>query len=177
MAINPSLFSTANTKASSARDDWGTPRALFERLDMTRNFVLDAAASRENALCWRYISEEMDALTTEWDVEAGRWVWLNPPYSKCKEFMQRAVEQQQRHKFNLMVLVPARTDTRWWHDYALKADVISFIVGRLTFHGGAHCAPFPSALLEYHSPALQRINDYTARVEWVDRLGTNIITF
>lgn len=136
------------TLFSSAKADWTTPRWLFTRLDAEFGFTLDAAATTENALCPRYYTAEVDALTQAW------WgvVWVNPPYS-------RDVGRWVRYGYEavyttgtaavVVMLVAARTDTRWWHDYAMEGAEIRFIRGRLKFGEAASPAPFPSAVLVF----------------------------
>lgn len=135
MALNKGLM-------SSNSDEWETPRWLFDRLNERFQFTLDAAATKENALCRRWFTKEEDALQFCWD---GERVFCNPPYSKiakwAKHFSEQAVNA------NLIVaLVPARPDTAWWNDYIKTADLIHFIRGRLRFGDSKNSAPFPSAL-------------------------------
>jgi phage N-6-adenine-methyltransferase len=104
-------------------------------------FTLDAAATPENAKARRFFTKDDDALAQSWGQHEV--VWLNPPYSRIAAFTDKALEESQRL---IVMLVPARTDTQWWHRLTAHAHV-AFLKGRLTFGDGPSCAPFPSALV------------------------------
>lgn len=129
---------------SSAIGEWETPQDLFDFLDGLFGFTLDAAASVGNAKCSRYFTKEDDALAQEWN---GR-VWVNPPYGRE---IGRFVEKGARSVFSrdaevVVMLLPARTDTAWWHDWVMNAQEIWLIRGRLRFGGTKNSAPFPSCV-------------------------------
>jgi len=160
------LHSSVHT---GGRDDWGTPLDLFENLNKEFGFVLDAAASEENSLCDYYMDEETDALSIKWQYYE-QYVWLNPPYSKCKEFLYKVVKESECGLYGCVVLVPARTDTVWWHEYVMPyASEVRFIRGRLKFQGAKDAAPFPSAIIVYSG-----LRDGDMEVYSCDKLG-NII--
>jgi phage N-6-adenine-methyltransferase len=131
---------------SSSTSEWETPQDLFDALNAEFGFELDPCASPENAKCERYFTAADDGLAQEWP---GR-VFMNPPYgATIGQWMRKALESVQSGSAELVVcLVPARTDTRWWHDYATHGE-IRFIQGRLRFGGGLYSAPFPSALVVF----------------------------
>lgn len=136
------------TLFSSAKADWTTPRWLFDRLNAEFCFTLDAAASPENALCARYYTEAEDALRQPW---VGR-VFVNPPYSKAVGLWVGHGWTEcydEAHAEVVVMLVAARTDTVWWHRYAMRGAEIRFIQGRLRFGGSSNPAPFPSAVLVF----------------------------
>ena len=134
---------------SQASDEWATPHALFDALHQEFGFVLDAAATACNTKCRVFLR---NALTDE------AWprgpVWLNPPYSKCREFLAKATAEVRRG-CTVVCLVPSRTDTRWWHECVWDRDrhrprpgvEIRFLKGRLRFEGAPAGAPFPSVIL------------------------------
>jgi len=131
---------------SSATDDWGTPQALFDELNDEFSFTLDACASAHNFKVNVYFNEKIDALVQDW---AGI-VWMNPPYGRTiGQWMKKAFEESQKGA-TVVCLVPARTDTAWWHDYAIKGE-IRFLKGRLKFEQPGFVknssAPFPSAIV------------------------------
>lgn len=144
----------ANFKAcmSSKSDEWGTPRDLFNRLDRVWRFNLDAAASPVNTLCGNhYICQEDDALKQAWGTLARpSRVFLNPPFSLLRQFCARAKEQVETG-FALFVvaLLPARTDTRAFHESIYGHAQIEFIRGRLRFEGAPGPAPFPSMIVTW----------------------------
>lgn len=137
---------------SKASDEWETPQWLFDLLDREFHFQVDAAATNENKKCMLWFGdngtgEYCDALEHPWHhvVLKEERFFLNPPYSKIAAFMQKAYEESQKGA-TVVCLIPARTDTRYFHDYCMKALEIRFIKGRLKF-GGNSCAPFPSIVV------------------------------
>lgn len=131
---------------SSATDDWATPQDVFDRLSSQWGpFDLDVCASSSNAKCRRFFTKEDDGLSKEW---RGR-CWMNPPYGRTiGAWMKKAYEESLRGAQVVVCLVPARTDTAWWHDYAAKGQV-TFIRGRIKFGGHRNSAPFPSAVVVF----------------------------
>lgn len=139
---------TAGRLFSSARQDWGTPDALFAAVDREFGFVLDAAATAENSKCAQYLSEAEDGLTQDWSRYEGA-VWLNPPYGRAVGDWVRKACEESRRGVAVVVLTFARTDTKWWRDWAMQAAEIRLIPGRVTFAGADNCAPAPSCLLVF----------------------------
>lgn len=144
---------------TSNSEEWGTPQGLFNRLNKEFNFTLDICASKENAKCPKYYTKEEDALKQEW----GGVIWMNPPYGrKIGIWVKKAKEAARQEKATVVCLLPARTDTAWWHDYVMKANEIRLIRGRLKFGNSKGSAPFPSAVVifEKGSTSPIRINSY-----------------
>jgi phage N-6-adenine-methyltransferase len=132
--MNPTLF-------SSDRGDWATPLGLFDVLDRIFNFHLDAAASRENALCTLFYDLSDDALSKPW---LGS-VWLNPPYGRgIGAWIEKAHTEADKGA-RVVCLVPARTDAKWF-SRMWDADALVFIRGRLKFRDAKTSAPFPSVI-------------------------------
>ena len=128
---------------SSATDDWATPPEFFQKLAKEFPFSLDVCASEANAKVARFFSKEVDGLHQSWAPEV---CWMNPPYGRTiSAWMEKAFSESQKGA-TVVCLVPARTDTAWWHDFAMKGEV-RFIRGRLKFGGSANSAPFPSAVV------------------------------
>ena len=133
-----------NVHFSSELNDWETPQDLFDELNRKYYFDLDVCASLENAKVANYISLPDDALKEKW---VGT-CWMNPPYGReIGKWMKKAYEESQQDAL-VVCLVPARTDTKWWHEYAMKGE-IEFIRGRLKFSGHKNSAPFPSAIVVF----------------------------
>jgi phage N-6-adenine-methyltransferase len=133
---------------SSASDDWETPQDFFDAQDKVHGFTLDVCADNRNAKCGLYFTKRVDGLSRPW---APHKCWMNPPYGReIGKWMRKAYEESQSGA-TVVCLVPARTDTAWWHNYAAKGDV-TFIRGRLKFVGGKHGAPFPSAVIVLSPP-------------------------
>lgn len=128
---------------SSKKEDWETPQDFFDKLNEEFHFTLDAAASLENAKCANYFTKEQDGLAKSW---GGQVVWLNPPYGRYTTglWVKKAYEEHQRTGCTVVMLLPARTDTIWFHNYILGKAEIWFVKGRLKFGGGKDPAPFPS---------------------------------
>ncbi|WP_419154285.1 DNA N-6-adenine-methyltransferase [Weissella viridescens] len=144
-----SKFTAPNGAAmTSNKQDWETPQRFFDKLNDRFNFDLDAAATSENHKLDNYITPEMNALECEWDGN----VFINPPYGKqLKYFVKKAFEEYKRDSDRVIVmLIPARTDTSYWHDYIFENAKIEFLRGRLKFEVNGESkypAPFPSALV------------------------------
>ena len=127
---------------SSITDDWITPHGFFATLDREFAFELDVAATVNNAKCDRYFTVEDDGLSQDW---APSRCWMNPPYgSGIRRWVEKAWHESTLGAL-VVGLVPARTDTAWWHDYIEARAAVRFVRGRLRF-SGAKDAPFPSAV-------------------------------
>ena len=135
---------------SSASDKWATPREVFDALNAEFHFTLDPCADDNNALCPSYFTKEEDGLSMEWRGS----VFMNPPYGReIPLWMKKAWESAQAGA-TVVCLIPSRTDTRWWHDYAMKGE-IRFIRGRLKFGGAKYGAPFPSAIVIFKARGVE----------------------
>ena len=131
---------------SSASEEWETPQELFDKLNNEFHFTLDVCAKKENAKVSRFFSKEQDGLKQNWTAET---VWCNPPYGrKMKPWIQKCYEHSMGGGIAVM-LIPARTDTKWFHEYVYGKSEIRFIKGRLHFNGSKWNAPFPSMIVIY----------------------------
>jgi phage N-6-adenine-methyltransferase len=164
--VSPALLTSNN-------QNWETPPALFEYLHKIHNFTLDACALPENTKLPNYFTPEQDGLKQSWK---GEMVWVNPPYTvpkqpckaNCKkkyceanghreiyepgqiDWVKKAHDEYLKHAFtNVVMLLPARTDTRIFHDFVMLASQITFIRGRLQFVNAPANAVFPSMLVEF----------------------------
>lgn len=137
MSINDGMF-------SSKTDDHATPQDFFNKLDEEFHFTLDPCATRINKKCKSYFSVKEDGLKQAWN---GNVVFMNPPYGReISKWMKKAYDEWSIFGVTVVCLVPARTDTRWWHDYSMKGEV-RLIKGRLKFGDAKNSAPFPSAIV------------------------------
>jgi phage N-6-adenine-methyltransferase len=128
---------------SSRSDQWATPHWLFDLLDAEFGFALDVCALPQNAKCERYFSPEVDGLKQEW----GGVCWMNPPYGReIGGWVEKAYTSSLAGT-TVVCLIPARTDTDYWHRFVTKAHEIRFLKGRLRFGDAENSAPFPSALV------------------------------
>jgi len=138
---------------SSATDQWATPQAFFAEWDAVFNFELDVCADASNAKCWRFFSEADNGLYQDW---APNRCWMNPPYGReISRWVQKAYNESLRGA-TVVCLLPARTDTAWWHDYILPHAMVTFIRGRIKFGDSKNGAPFPSAVAVFYPRASQR---------------------
>ncbi len=127
----------------STRQNWATPRDLFAALDSEFRFDLDAAAEPHNALCRRYYSADDDGLAQPWHGT----VFCNPPYGRNLAAWVRKAIEAAHDGATVILLVPARTDTAWFHMLVDAGAEIRFLKGRLRFDGTAKTAPFPSIIV------------------------------
>ena len=129
---------------SSKTDLWATPQDFFDKYNAIYHFETDVCANNDNAKCENYYTKEDNGLSKTWSGTC----WMNPPYGReIKTWMKKAYESSLAGA-TVVCLVPARTDTAWWHDYAMKGR-IEFIRGRLKFGGHKNSAPFPSAIVVF----------------------------
>jgi phage N-6-adenine-methyltransferase len=129
---------------------WSTPQDFFDALDAEFGFQLDVCATADNAKCLAYYTAALDGLAHPWLGVC----WMNPPYGRTiGQWMRKAYESSQQGA-TVVCLVPSRTDTAWWHDYAMKGE-IRFVRGRLKFGGHANPAPFPSAVVVFRPAPLE----------------------
>lgn len=133
---------------SSKSDIWSTPQAFFDTLNQEFKFTLDPCASAENAKCPYFFTESHDGLKQSW---GGHTVFCNPPYSDLKSWVKKASEESQKQNTIIVMLIPARTDTKAFHEYIYqKPNVeIRFIKGRLKFGNSKNSAPFPSMVVVF----------------------------
>ncbi len=132
---------------SSKTDLWETPQELFDRLNDGFQFSLDVCATPENAKCEKYYTPEMDGLPQPWNGVC----WCNPPYGReIGKWVRRAWEASGVGS-TVVMLLPARTDTRWFHDYLYRQRRVElrFLPGRLKFSGSKNSAPFPSMVVVF----------------------------
>ena len=134
--MNKALLSTGS-------GEWETPQELFDSLNAANAFDLDVCATADNAKCKRFFSKDQDGLTKDW---TGR-VWCNPPYGRdVGKWVKKANEEHAKHGTVIVMLLPARTDTKWMHDLIFGSANVIFLPGRLKFTGSNNSAPFPSML-------------------------------
>ncbi len=136
---------------TGGRPDWATPPSVFDPLHAEFGFTLDVCAGAENAKVPAYLDEKVDALSIPWVGVC----WMNPPYGRDLGTWVRHAYQSSLRGATVVCLVPARTDTAWWHDYVQGKAETRFLRGRVKFVGAPYNAPFPSVVLVYR-PAMER---------------------
>ena len=128
---------------SSKNEVWETPQDLFDKLNQTYHFDLDVCALPYNAKCKDFFTPEIDGLKQVWD---GKVCFCNPPYGrKIGDWIEKAATSQAL----TVMLLPARTDTKWFHNWVLPYAEIHFLYGRLKFGGSKNSAPFPSMIVVF----------------------------
>jgi len=126
----------------SNTDMWATPQGFYDDLNKEFNFTLDPCATHQNAKCDRYYTKEDDGLSKDWN---GETVFCNPPYGReIAPWVQKCLTTKGGVR---VALLPARTDTRWFHDYIYGKAEIRFVKGRLKFGDSKNSAPFPSMVV------------------------------
>ena len=132
---------------SSSSDMWETPDDLFERLDQVFGFEIDVCAVDGNAKCKKFYPPKVDGLRQKWEGVC----WMNPPYGReISKWVAKAYYESKHNRATIVCLLPARTDTKWWHDYCMKGEIY-FIKGRLKFGASNNSAPFPSCIVVFRS--------------------------
>jgi phage N-6-adenine-methyltransferase len=137
-----------NTKVMFSSEDmtYETPQDLFDKLNDEFHFTLDVCALPETAKCKNYYTPEIDGLKQKWKGTC----WMNPPYGRqIGEWLKKAYEESLKSVI-VVCLIPSRTDTKYFHDYCMKASEIRFIKGRLKFGKETNSAPFPSAIIIFN---------------------------
>ena len=130
---------------TSKTPEWGTPQWLFDELDAEFHFDLDPCCTHENAKCAKHFTKAEDGLNQEW---GGYRVYCNPPYGReIAKWVKKAHDSQ----CLTVMLLPARTDTSWFHDYIYHKAEIRFLKGRLCFNDGCGRAPFPSMVVIFRN--------------------------
>ena len=133
--------------SSSQTPEWETPQALFNKLDQEFQFTLDPCASDTNHKCLRYFTKAHNGLVQDWHPAT---VFMNPPYGReIADWVRKAYEESRKGAF-VVALLPCRTDTRWWHEYVMRAKEVRFIKGRIKFGGAPAGAPFPSCIVIWY---------------------------
>lgn len=144
---------------SSETDDWATPQDLFDLLNEKHGpFDIDVCASEHNAKCSLYFTTTDDALTMEnWSI-VSKTLWMNPPYGRHNGGIGAWVEKayiESRKGCKVVCLLPARTDTKWFHNYCLRHGTIEFLKGRVKFGSAKSGAPFPSMVVVFYPEKLK----------------------
>lgn len=137
---------------SSKSDEWATPQWLFDELNNEFDFTLDACATDENHKCTNYYTIEQNGLAKNW---GGQRVFCNPPYSEIDKWVEKAFYETKCDNTLVCLLIPSRTDTRYFHNYIYQRTEIRFVKGRLKFGDGKGSAPFPSMIVIFRGAKIQ----------------------
>lgn len=139
---------------SSKTDQWATPQSFFDSLNNEFHFDLDPCANEKNHKAELYFTKEDDGLSKDW---SGHRVFCNPPYGRTiGKWVEKAFEEGTKKNTLVVLLIPARTDTSYFHDYIYNRAEIRFVPGRLKFGNSSTGAPFPSMIVIFRGPKMQR---------------------
>jgi len=141
---------TQKVMFASTTGEWATPDDFFKKLDWRFGpFDLDPCATPYNTKCANFYTPTENGLEKSWQ---GHTVFVNPPYGRgIEEWIKKGYEEAQDPDTKVVMLIPARTDTKYWHNYVMKAEMVFFIKGRLKFGDSNNSAPFPSAVVVFRS--------------------------
>ena len=133
---------------SSKTGDWTTPDHFFDKLNWRFGpFSLDPCADCMSTKCATFFTEDEDGLAKDWE---GFVSFVNPPYGRgIEKWIQKGYEESRKDNTRVVMLIPARTDTKYWHQFVMKADEVYFVKGRLKFGDSQNSAPFPSAVVVF----------------------------
>jgi len=151
---------------SSKSDQHETPQDFYDKLNDIFNFTLDPCCTKETAKCEKYFTEKENGLLQDWK---GETVFMNPPYGRwIGKWVEKAYFESRQSNTVVVGLLPARTDTKWMHDFVFKINPslmytfdhmetfkaigksfpsLYFIKGRLKFGNAKNSAPFPSMVV------------------------------
>ncbi len=142
---DPQMPSRQSVHFCSRTDEWPTPPELFAELDTEFRFTLDVCATAGNAKCARFFDRTANGLAQPWEGVC----WMNPPYGRSIGLWVRKAFESAQSGATVVCLIPARTDTAWWHEFVVRADEVRFVRGRLRFGEAKAGAPFPSAIVVF----------------------------
>jgi len=141
---------------SSKTGEWTTPQNFFDKLNWRFGpFDLDPCADDSNTKCKNFFTKSEDGLTKSWE---GFTSFVNPPYGRgIEKWIKKGYEEARQDYTKVIMLIPARPDTKYWHQYVMKADEVYFVKGRLKFGDSENSAPFPSAVIVFDGSNKQQI--------------------
>lgn len=133
---------------SSNKDDWETPQDFYDKLNDEFHFTLDPCADENNHKCEKYFSRNDNGLLQDW---GGHTVFVNPPYGakSTSDWIRKCSDESHKPNTTVVMLIPARTDTKAFHEYIYNKAEIRFVKGRLKFGGSKNSAPFPSMVVVF----------------------------
>ncbi len=145
---------TVKVMFSSESNEWATPQEFFDKLNWRFGpFDLDPCATPQNTKCLNFYTEAEDGLSKDW---GGHTVFVNPPYGRgIAEWVKKGFDESRKTGTKVVMLIPSRTDTKYWQDYVMKAQEVYFVRGRLKFGESTNSAPFPSAVIVFDNAYAQ----------------------
>lgn len=141
-----------NVHFQSSNKEWETPESVFTPLQKEFNIALDVCACAANAKCKVYFDKKFNGLSSNWGLvkEIGNEdsaCWMNPPYGRGIEKWVKKAYDESLNGVTTVALLPARTDTSWFHNYIHNKHEVRFLKGRIKFVDAPSTAPFPSMIV------------------------------
>lgn len=137
---------------SSNSDQWATPKYIFDELNKEFDFTLDPCADAKNHKCEKFFTKNENGLIQDW---GGMRLFCNPPYGReIYQWVEKSYQEGHKENTLVVLLVPARTDTKWFQDFVYHRSEIRFLKGRLKFGGSKNSAPFPSMIVIFRGPKM-----------------------
>lgn len=138
---------------SNKTDNWATPQNFFDELNKEFHFTLDPCADEKNHKCEKFFTRKENGLFQDW---SGESVFVNPPYGReIYNWVEKCYWEGHKENTIVVLLIPARTDTKYFHDFILNRSEIRFIKGRLKFGDSDNSAPFPSMVVVFRGCKLK----------------------
>ena len=163
---------TRQTMFSAKSDLWGTPQDFFDKLDSLYGFTLDPCCTTDSKKCDKHYTQADDGLSKSWKDET---VFVNPPYSDIVSWADKSRREAFENNAKVVMLIPSRTDTKYWHNHIMKASEIFFVKGRLKFVdptvSTSNSAPFPSAVVVFERGMASRASGPRISTMEKDGLG------
>jgi len=147
---------TQKTMFSSKTGNWSTPQEFFDKLNWRFGpFDLDPCATDDNKKCNNFFTKDQDGLLEDW---TGHTVFVNPPYGRgIEKWIEKGYRESLKNHTKVVMLIPSRTDTKYWHKYVMMASELYFVKGRLKFGESENSAPFPSAVVVFDGDSKQQV--------------------
>jgi len=141
-------------RSENSHDDWATPEYFFKLLDDEFHFTLDPCASERNHKCAKYYTEETNGLLQSWK---GEVCFVNPPFNAKETWIRKSLSEVLNPNTTVVMIIPAFTDTKVWHECVMLADEIRFCIGRVNFippeiREKKASSNFPLAIVVFRNP-------------------------
>lgn len=127
--------------------EYETPDNIWHPLDKEFGFTLDVAATPGNAKCKKYYTAADDGLKQDWSGVC----WMNPPYGRVMKTWVRKAHSEWKRGVTVVALIPARTNTGWWHDCVQDIATVRFIRGEVAFKGFERGLWMPMCVVIWHN--------------------------
>jgi phage N-6-adenine-methyltransferase len=161
-----------NVHFLSSNKEWETPDSLFQPLKKEFNIVFDVCASAHNTKCKAFYDKKLNGLSSPWRIaneltEGSFAVWMNPPYGRGIDHWVRKAHEESLKGVTTVALLPARTDTSWFHSYIHNKHEVRFIKGRIKFVDAPSSAPFPSMIVVFRPTKVNKIKEFIwKKLKW-----------